>query len=104
MLKNDSDVKNFESFILKWNIENPVDRWWRSKHGIAFNSSLHREISFIDMYMEYYEEMLYEKALKQTKKRGEDPYVPGTHEFLYPKEHDEREKVMSEEDFNDIEI
>lgn len=104
MLKNDSDVKNFESFILQWNIENPVDRWWRSKHSIAFNSSSHREISFIDMYMEFYEETIYEKALKQTKKKEEDPYVPGTHDFLYPVEHDKGEDTMSEEDFNDIEI
>ena len=104
MQKTDSDVKNFESFILQWNIENPVDRWWRSKHGIAFNSSPHREVSFIDMYMEFYEEVLYEKVARQSKKKEEDPYIPGHHDFLYPSEQKAEGTIMTEEEFDNLKI
>lgn len=103
MLSNTSEIKNFESFILEWNIENPVDRWWRSKHGIAFNSSLHREISFIDMYMEFYEDTLYEKVKKRKKLEEESPYIPNRGDILYPKEA-QTPSQMSDEEFDSIEI
>jgi|LSQX01.1.fsa_nt_gb hypothetical protein len=106
MLSDTSEVKAFESFILEWNIENPVDRWWRSKHGVAFNSSLHRGISFIDMYMEYYEDSLYEKATKQKKLKEEHPYIPGRRSFLYPRDTKPGQKPgeLSDEEFDNIEI
>lgn len=101
MLDKNPSIKALESFVLEWNIENPVDRWWRSKHGIAFNSSLHREISFIDEYMEFYEDSLYNKAVALNKKRKEDPYIPNSHNFFYPLSQTEQ---MSEEEFDNIEI
>lgn len=105
MLDKSSNVKSFQSFILEWNLENPVDRWWRSKHGVAFNSSLHREVSFIDMYMEFYEDSLYEKAVRQNKKKIESPYIPGSHDFLYEPEYSVTDRnEITEEEFDNIEI
>lgn len=101
MLNKGVDVKDFESFILEWNIENPVDRWWRSKHGIAFNSASHREVSFIDMYMEFYEDQLYRKVSESAEKKKKDPYIPGSHDFLYMPD---LPTTISEEEFDNIEI
>lgn len=102
-LDKNLNIKEIESFILEWNIDFPVDRWWRTKHGISFNSSLHREISFIDMYIEFYEDSLYNKSIEQSQKRKKDPYIPNSNDFLYLSEgHNGNE--LSDEDFDDIEI
>ena len=48
------DVRNF---IFYWH-EFPLDYWWRKKYNIPFGSPQHRSMSFIDMYVEYQEELL----------------------------------------------
>ena len=65
--------EDFDRFIYNWNIENPVDRWYRQKYGIKFNSPEHRILSFIDMAFEWREDNIYTKALKEK----EDIYVRG---------------------------
>ena len=62
-LKNDID-----SFIYKWNTTYPIDRWWREKHKIAFNSPEHRVVSFLDIYIEWREEQLYNKVQENSYK------------------------------------
>lgn len=99
MTENRKDA--LESLVLEWNIEVPVDRWWRVKHGIAFNSASHRGTSFIDMYWEYVEDRLYRKAYENSKTKNDDPYVPNTHDFVRRRQYDE---TMSEEDFDNIDI
>ena len=44
----------------------PLDRWWRQKHGVAFNSEKHRNVSQIDIFFEFWEDKLYRKASKQS--------------------------------------
>lgn len=48
-------VKNFifdwENFI--------IDYWWRRKYKVPFGSIQHREMNFIDMYIEYIEEKMF---------------------------------------------
>jgi hypothetical protein len=65
-LKNDID-----SFIYKWNATYPIDRWWREKHKIAFNSPEHRVVSFLDIYIEWQEEQLVNKAQEANRKNIE---------------------------------
>lgn len=102
MLKKESDRDELESFILNWNIDFPVDRWWRQKHSVAFNSAAHREVSFLDMYMEYYEDSLFQRMTKQTEREKNDPYIPGLHDFLL--EHKSERIEMTDEEFDSIEI
>lgn len=44
-------------FIVNWH-DFPLDYWWRKKYNIPFGSQRHRSMSFIDMYVEYQEELL----------------------------------------------
>jgi len=46
-----------EHFIFNWH-EFSFDYWWRKKYNIPFGSQRHREMNFIDMAVEYREEML----------------------------------------------
>ena len=59
------------AFIYKWNATYPIDRWWRERHKVAFNSPEHRVVSFLDIYVEWQEEQLYIKA-RETAQRQED--------------------------------
>lgn len=69
---NSEDVT---TFIHRWNITYPIDRWWRGKHGVAFNSPVHRVVSFLDMYTEWLEDAVFNNALAQAVKNT--VYKPG---------------------------
>lgn len=51
-------------FIFDWH-EFPFDYWWRKRYNIPFGSSMHREMNFIDMYIEYQEELLLNNTIEQ---------------------------------------
>jgi len=84
--RNDS----LKDFVCSWNNKFPIDRWWRQKHQVAFNSSVHRDSCFIDMYFEFLEDRLWEKAVRQQEK-DEDPYIPGRGNFLKKREYTQKE-------------
>lgn len=46
-------------FIIDWNEKFPLDKWWRDKYKIPFNSKQHREISYYDIFLEWFEENVY---------------------------------------------
>ena len=46
--------EEIDKFIFKWH-DFPFDYWWRKKYKIPFGSQAHREMNFIDMYIEYRE-------------------------------------------------
>ena len=81
-------------YITDWNVEYPVDRWWREKYKIPFNSQQHRSISFIDQLLDYEEDQLYERLYKQREASEEvnveEPYKRGTGNWL-------KKSVMSEQ-------
>jgi len=56
------DKDYVKDFMYEWNERFPIDRWWRQKHKIAFNSAAHREVSFLDMRFEFEEELTFAKA------------------------------------------
>lgn len=82
-----SSDNNLEKFVYDWNIKFPIDRWWRLKHKIPFNSRVHRESSFIDMYFEFLEDKMWDKFLKKV----ETDYVPGSGDFLIKREMTQKE-------------
>jgi len=50
------------NFIFDWH-RFSIDFWWRKKYNIPFGSSRHREMNFIDMLIEYQEELLVNRIL-----------------------------------------
>ncbi len=55
---------NIKDFVVNWNLKQPLDRWWRQKHKIAFNSEIHRRTNRVDMLFEYLEDKLYNKTVE----------------------------------------
>lgn len=97
------DDNYIKDFILEWNLKYPIDRWWREKHSIAFNSPVHRAVSLIDMRIEFEEERMFRKM------RSIQDYTPNTGDW-FKGDIDDDELLTEEEriakykkEFEDIE-
>ena len=63
--------KDINNFVFNWNLF-PLDYWWRKKYNIPFGSKKHREMSFIDMAIEWKEEKIIENVMNPKQK---DDYI-----------------------------
>jgi hypothetical protein len=52
----------YRSFIIQWNNDHPLDRKFREKYNIAFNSVEHRKSNQLDILLEYVESKCFEDA------------------------------------------
>jgi len=89
-------VDDVKGFITKWNINFPIDRWWRRKHDVAFNSPTHREVSFLDMRIEWEEDKLFDSVYGEQK----NPYEMNKGEYMIKKE-DNRTEEEKQKEFKD---
>ena len=79
-----------------WNMTFPIDRWWREKHKVAYNSPRHRDQDFISMKMEYEEDLMYVQLRNRSEKDSE--YKPGYGNWLKKR----KPIKMSEEEIDDL--
>ena len=87
-------LQSMKRFVQSWNIKYPIDHWWRVKHKVPFNSSRHRSMNFIDMKLEFIEDVLYIDLRK--KEELSDRYSPGAGTWLKRR----RVKRMSQDDID----
>ena len=59
------------NFIATWHSGFILDYWWRKKYNVPFGSLKHRSMNFIDMYIEYQEEIEI-KNLRERAKKSEE--------------------------------
>lgn len=57
--------ETIREFIVKWNNNYPIDFLWRKKYGVAFGSPEHRQMSFLDMVIDYEEDKMFTKILSK---------------------------------------
>jgi len=72
-------AKELRESIEDWNIEYPIDRWWRSKHKVPFGSEEHDSMSIVDMYLEFKEDEMYNEL------RDRQEYIPNKGDYLRDK-------------------
>ncbi len=71
-LKRNKPLKErTDDFLFRWH-RFPIDYWWRKKYKVAFGSAQHREMSLIDMFVEYKEEVNMLKMQKEIERKDED--------------------------------
>ena len=100
--KNSITVYNLKEYVNEYNWQWPIDRWWREKHKISFNSSLHREANFIDMTIEFLEDKMYRKFQKEDDKE-KDYYLRGSKSIFKPYEQ-ETDQQISSQTFENIDL
>lgn len=67
-----SYLKDIQDFILDWNIENPVDHWWRTRYDIPFGSPSHLDMDMINMRVAYEEMATYKRISDEMERRKEE--------------------------------
>ena len=63
--------KEIEHYIFNWH-SFPIDYWWRKKYNVPFGSRQHREQNFIDMLIEYQEEIVLNNVRAEIDREKEE--------------------------------
>ena len=84
------------NFIATWHSGFILDYWWRKKYNVPFGSLKHRSMNFIDMYIEYQEEIEI-KNLREKKKKSEEEFDENIH--VSQEEIDEDYEKLNLEEF-----
>lgn len=85
------------NFLHHWHSDFVLDYWWRKKYHVPFGSEEHRNMSFIDMYIEYMED----KKIQRLREQEENMrYSVDGGETMSQKEIDEDYENINLEDFN----
>ena len=71
MLNQKNLKREVNNFLFDWH-RFTIDYWWRKKYHISFGSTSHREMNFIDMLIEYQEELLINKIVSEEYDETED--------------------------------
>lgn len=98
------NTKSLREFIIFWDNKFPFDLWWRKKYNIPFNSSKHREISLLDMKIEWIEELLvkkHEKLQSEKKDYDEDSEI-WSNSWLKPQKN--ISIPLTEKEFEDLDL
>lgn len=95
-----SSEKDVKSLIYRWNLSYPIDRWWREKHKVIFNSPTHRVVSFSDMYFEWMEDKIYKDELTAGVKNYD--YKRG--DWLTEQKETEESREMDIQDFENMDL
>ena len=90
-------------FIISWNNLYPLDRWWRKKYNIPFNSPKHRAVSYIDIYYEWLEDHMFEEFIER---EGEElkklDHYQKTGQWLFDQTNTEERKSKEEQKLIDL--
>ena len=85
--------ENIRDYVITWNSRFPMDKWWRDKHSVPFNSPDHRKSCFIDQLFEWEEDKLFSELQR------ENEYIPNTGDWIKQKEVTIENLADSIEDF-----
>ncbi len=102
MIKNNSPstfITDIRHSIEWWNIQYPLDKWYRDKFNIRYNSPEHLAIDVVDIRAQYEEDHLYRKALLDIARSEKSPYLPGRGQWL-SKQPESQE--MSQQQIDDL--
>jgi hypothetical protein len=84
------------TFIINWNKKFSKDLWYRRKYNIRFNSKEHRELSPLDIAIEYEEYMLIEHEKEKRLKYEERAKLYAEGKIVVKRENEEETKQFFE--------
>lgn len=65
-------MPDWKKLLIEWNSRFPLDREFRKKNNIVFNSEEHRKINQLDLYLQSLEDSLYAEFIKKAKRSLEN--------------------------------
>ena len=63
---------NVDNFIIEWNRRHPIDFLWRKKYKVSFGSPEHRQMTHLDMYIEFREIKMIELSRKEAERKKDE--------------------------------
>ena len=76
--EQDTPTNSVGEFVKKWNIDFPLDRWYRKKFNIKWGSDEHRETTLFSIHFEYQEETIFNRVREEIEKEEKkEKYTPG---------------------------
>ena len=85
---------DLKKFVYRWNVDYPIDRWWRMKHNIRFGSPEHRVSSLVDQLVEWEEDQIYSGAFQESQK---EKYIQDSGNYLKVREVEELDESTDDE-------
>lgn len=89
-------------FIINWSNKYPIDKVWREKHGVAFNSKKHRKLKIIDLLIDIGQQVALGQLLQSPLVEGE--YVGGRGKYFKKKTVQVITQKEIEQSFDKIDI
>jgi|MDSW01.2.fsa_nt_gb hypothetical protein len=97
MQLRDDYVEKLQDAIKLWDVEHPIDVWWRDYHQIPFGSSKHLEADFISQHI-WYEEQKFMKEIRE----GKNPHQESANiKNKRVKDIDKETRAMSEKEIDE---
>lgn len=102
-MKKPSLAKQLELEIIRWNNTFPLDRAYRKKYNIAYGSEEHRKVNQIDIFMQWLEDRVYDRAIERLEKEEKNllEYKKGN---WLKEEHETISKEEEDDLFDNIKI
>lgn len=91
-------LNSIQKSIREWNLRYPLDKWYRDKFNIRYNSKEHVETDIIDIRIMFEEDVMYRKALIDASQSNKNTYLPGRGKWLkeQPKNNDPSKEEIIE--------
>jgi hypothetical protein len=91
----------FKPLIIEWNNSFPLDKWFRKKYNLPFNSEAHRQSNPIDIYFEYQEDKMFDEYDERivTQRQAATEYAKGN--WIKPRKSEEQATIDA---FDNIDI
>jgi hypothetical protein len=100
-------LKDLKKFIINWNNQFPIDRWFRQKYNISFGSDEHRKVNLLEMLIEYEEDSLF-RVLPAKLRQQEEHYKDYLETNIFLKKQSTVQDVYTDEEvdtlFNSIDL
>jgi len=76
-------ISDIRRSIKRWNVLYPLDKWYRDKYNIQYNSIQHRQLDVINIRVEFEEHVLYVESMRElSRESNKAKYKPGYGDWL----------------------
>lgn len=94
-------LKDLREAIIRWNNNYPLDKWWRDKHKIPFQSEQHLNANQIDIFFEFFEAKIYDDHKEDILERERKRLLYEKGEWISKNKNDEN---VTDDEFDQIVI
>lgn len=93
-------MSGMRDFVIQWNNKYPLDRWFREKYKLRFNSQEHRGTNLVDVYFQFVEERIFEDIRKESREKAEKEKRYQEEGWLRPRKVEVPDEIFDDLDYS----